>query len=195
MEQNFYNTVETFVFNSFRNVQKEYEIKHFVRTVFWIKQIHPNVDEAMLVSAISHDIERAFRMEDMLILKKEFGYADINFYRRHEERGAEIISEFLKKNGAKMQFIRKVHLLILTHEEGGNEEQNALKNADSISFLENNAEDLIERKTELVGRQKIRNKIDWMYTRISCDYAKSIATPYFEKAIDTLNKKHELLLL
>ena len=186
MNHNFYNVVEAFVFNSFRNVQKEREIKHFVRTVFWIKQIYPKADEAVLISAISHDIERAFRTEDMYIKEKKNGYTDTEFYRLHEERGAEIISDFLKKNGATELLIQKVHSLVLKHEEGGTEEQDALKDADSISFLENNADYLIESKIQLVGTEIIRSKIDWMYTRIYSERAKNIATPFYEQAINKL---------
>ena len=32
---------------------------HFDRTVYWLQQLRPDADGALLIAAISHDIERA----------------------------------------------------------------------------------------------------------------------------------------
>ena len=44
-----YNKAEQFVKGSFTKKGKTYQIKHFVRTAYWIKQLKPNADEALLI--------------------------------------------------------------------------------------------------------------------------------------------------
>lgn len=59
-----YQRVEQFVVNSFTKADNEKGIKHFERTVYWVQQLKPEADEALLIAAIAHDIERAFRESD-----------------------------------------------------------------------------------------------------------------------------------
>ena len=66
MDLHIYNAAEQFVVNSFNNAGKPTQIKHFVQTVHWLKVLTPESDEALLVAAIAHDIERAFRQKDLL---------------------------------------------------------------------------------------------------------------------------------
>lgn len=111
----------------------------------------------------------------------------IEFFRPHEEKGAEIITEFLKKEGANQTLIKKVKLLISRHEEGGNEEQDFLKDADSLSFFENNIPSFLKKAREQ-GKENIKKKFDWMFNRISSKNAKQIAKPWYEKAVKELEK-------
>ena len=55
-----YDKVEKFVEKSYKG---KFGMVHFKRTVYWIRELKPNADEAMLIAAIAHDIERAFRKE------------------------------------------------------------------------------------------------------------------------------------
>jgi len=182
-----FNKVEQFVKQSFINISQESQIKHFERTVFWVKKLNPESDEALLISAIAHDIERAFRTKEQHDKKKTWGFTHPEFFRTHEEKGAEIITEFLKKEGANQTLIKKVKLLISRHEEGGNEEQDFLKDADSLSFFENNIPSFL-KKTREQGKENIRKKFDWMFNRISSKNAKQIAKPWYEKAVNELEK-------
>lgn len=181
-----YTKAEQFVKDSFTRKGKTYQIEHFVRTAHWIKQLRPNADEALLISAIAHDIERAFRQNDVLEKKYSVGFTDKEFLRPHEERGAEIISEFLKKQGAKKEMIERVKILVSRHEEGGNEDQDLLKDADSISFFENNLQLFLRDKVNEMGKKKVKQKFDWMYNRISSEKAKQIVKAWYEKAIKDL---------
>lgn len=90
MDLKIYKKVEQFVFDSFNKAEKSSQIEHFIRTVFWLKELKPDADEALLVSAIAHDIERASRQKDVLEKISKVGFTDAEFYRPHEERGAEI---------------------------------------------------------------------------------------------------------
>ncbi len=135
MTYKIYNKTKKFVIDSFNKADKREQIEHFTRTVYWLKKLKPNVDEALLTAAISHDIERAYRSKEMANKGGEVGYANPAYYRDHEERGAEIIVNFLKQQKADTVFINKVSKLIARHEEGGDNGQNLLKDADSISFF------------------------------------------------------------
>ena len=158
-----------------------------MRTVYWAKKLKPKAGEALFIAALAHDIERAFRQKDVLEREKLFGYADKEFLRLHMERSAQIIAEFLKEQKAGKDLIEKVKELVSKHEFGGSEEQNILKDADSISFFENNAERFLIKHLPIVGKEIVKKKIDWMYERISSEKAKKTAKPFYEKAIKKLN--------
>ncbi len=86
--------------------------------------------------------------------------------------------------------INKVVHLIRGHEVGGDNNQNILMDADSLSFVENNADIFLSRYDEL-GYNKIREKFDWMFNRISDKKRKEIARPYYEdmiKKLESFNK-------
>ena len=180
-----YNKAEQFVIDSFNNIDKPHQIKHFIRTAYWVKQLEPNSDEALLIAAVAHDIERAFRQKD--ILEKKYLVNELEFLRPHEERGAEIIAKFLKKEGAKKELINKIKMLVSRHEEGGNTDQNLLKDADSISFFENNVKFFFEGELlKLFGKENVKKKLDWMYNRITSKKAKEIVGAWYSKSIKAL---------
>jgi hypothetical protein len=182
----FFDKVEQFVKESFIRIGQESQIKHFERTVYWIKELNPRSDEVLLISAIAHDIERAFRTKEPPEKIIGVGFTHPESFRPHEEKGAEIIAEFLKKNGANQTLIEEIKTLISRHEEGGNERQNLLKDADSLSFFENNIPSFLKKVGEQ-GKENIRKKFDWMFERISSQNAKQIAKPGYEKAIKDLD--------
>lgn len=184
-----YDKAEKFVIDSFTKIGKAHQIKHFERTVYWLKELRPDADEALLIAAISHDIERAYRKEDMLEKKQTSSYASKDYFRPHEERGAEIIADFLKKENADPEMILRVKTLVSRHEEGGDEDQNLLKDADSISFFENNVPVFLTKNLPEVGKEKIKEKFDWMFNRITSEKAKQIVKEWYQKAIHDLEKK------
>ncbi len=118
-------------------------IPHFERTVFWLEKFLPNCGEAERIAAYAHDIERAFRDETR---KAPDDYLNIDFLRSHEEGGAEIMRKFLTENNASDELIATVIHLISRHEEGGDSAQNALMDADSVSFFETNVENFVRKK-------------------------------------------------
>lgn len=187
MDLPIYNQAEQFVFDSFNKIDKSNQLQHFIRTVHWLKVLSPDADEALLVAAIAHDIERGFRQKDVLEKKHTVGYTDLDFLRPHEERGAEIIGDFLKHLNVDANFIERVKMLVSRHEEGGNDDQNLLKDADSVSFFENNVSLFLDKKSLEVGKEKVKQKFDWMFNRITSEKAKQIAQPFYEEAIRSLN--------
>jgi len=192
MDLRIYNEAEQFVFDSFNKAEKPSQIKHFVQTVHWLKILSPDADEALLVAAIAHDIERAFRLKDVLEKKTSAGFTSIEFYRPHEERGAEIIADFLKHQNVDDGFIERVKKLVSRHEEGGDDDQNLLKDADSVSFFETNVSLFLGEKVKEDGKDKVKQKFDWMFDRITSEKAKQIAQPFYDKAISDLNTSPEI---
>jgi len=187
MNQELYKKAEQFVRDSFTKIGKSSQIKHFKRTVYWVKELKADADKALLISAITHDIERAFRKKDVIEKKHTLSYANPEFFRPHEERGAEIITDFLKKEGAEQKLIERVKMLVSRHEEGGNDDQNLLKDADSISFFENNVPVFLDKYVPEVGKEKVREKFDWMFNRITSKKAKQITQQWYEEAIKNLD--------
>lgn len=186
MDLSIYKKAEQFVINSFNKIEESSQIKHFVQTVYWLKILRPEADEALLVAAIAHDIERAFRQKDILEIKAQVGITNVEYYRTHEERGAEIIADFLKSQNIDGVFIERVKKLVSRHEEGGDDDQNLLKDADSISFFETNAPFFINSPKN-ISKQGVKDKFDWMFNRITLEKAKQIAEPLYEKAIRDLD--------
>lgn len=169
----FLKTVE-YIDKSFQGKQKA----HFERTVFWLEKFLSNTTEAQKIAAYSHDIERAFRNENNLVPKN---YLTKAFLKIHQERGAKIMSEFLNSEKASGSLIKTVKHLVSKHEVGGDTEQNALMDADSVSFFETNAEMFVNKKTPIEGYKKIKEKLDWMFNRISSDEHKKFAQKNYKK--------------
>ncbi len=186
MPSKLYQQVEEFVEDSFTKAGKAHQIKHFKRTAYWVKQLRPDADDALLISAVAHDIERAYRQKDLLEKKHTAGFTHKEFFGPHQDRGAEIIEDFLKKQGAAQELVDRVKMLVSKHEEGGNEDQNLVKDADSVSFFENNVEHFLTDKIDEVGKEKVKMKLDWMFNRISSEKAKQITRPWYEQAIKRL---------
>jgi hypothetical protein len=179
-----YEKVEQFVTDSFQKAGKEGSLLHLMRTVYWLKKLYPRADEYMCIAAVSHDIERAYRdhttMEKLL---DEKDFKSPEFLRLHQDKGAEIIEVFLREEGVDLEQIERVKEMITHHEEGGNEEQNWIKDADSVSFFENNISHFIQKQLPLYGKKRVKLKFDWMYNRITSAKAKQIAAQWYRKAL------------
>lgn len=181
-----FEKIREFVYKSFKG--NPAQMLHFDRTVYWFEQLKPDADEASRIAAVGHDIERAFQDP-----KEGFGstnkrFTDQDELKHHQEKGAEILAKFLRDNGASEECITKVKYLVSKHEVGGDVDQNLLKDADSLSFVENNADIFLSRLDKL-GYDRVKEKFDWMYNRISDAKAKEIARPFYESMIRKLNQK------
>lgn len=154
---------------------------HFERTVYWLKKLEPDADEALLVAAYAHDIERAFRLK-----KKLFKFDSAKKEREHQEKGGKIMRDFLISIGCDKKFSNRVRDLISHHEVGGNPDQDLLKDADSISFLEVSA--IRHAKKKWLSKGEILRKVVRMYTRITSETAREFAKPFYKRAREVLEK-------
>jgi len=163
---------------------------HLIRTAYWVKKLDPKTSDALVLAALTHDIERVFK-EDRNPPTPEFGGAkwdDPIYSQWHSERSAKFTEEFLKKEGESEELIKKTTDLIKLHELGGNPEADLLKDADSLSFLEVNVALFISMVPDKLSKDEILEKLNFMFNRITDEKAKIIAKQLYDKAILKLNK-------
>jgi hypothetical protein len=181
-----YRAVEKFIDESFakEGAKHSHTPIHLKLTVECLKQLKPDADEALLVAALSHDIERSFFDRKV----KGDTFTNQDYLRAHQERSAEIITNFLVSINVDDKFIKRVHHLVVKHEVGGDTDQNLLKDADSLSFFKGEGYESIAKSRPDAD---LRGKIDYMYNRISSDTAKEIANPLYNEAIKWLGVDNE----
>ena len=178
-----YDKVEEFVKESFINAGKEASIKHFIRTAYWINVLKPVADEALLVSGVAHDIERSFNGDWVKCSTNP------DILNKHQDLSAAKIAEFLKSLHTGSELIDRVKMLVGHHEDGGNDDQNILKDADSISYFENQASrHAIEWQKKGKSVEDIKNKFDYTFNKITSLKARQIAKPMYNDAIKKLTK-------
>ncbi|MBI2128808.1 DUF4202 family protein [Candidatus Woesearchaeota archaeon] len=178
--------VMSYVNKSFEQCVTSKSVKHFENAVYWVKKLKPDADEAVLIAAYSHDIQRAFRKTNTSETFKILDFNNPALLEEHQEEGARLISDFLKKEGYDEKNIQRVYNMVRHHEEGGDEESNLIKDADSISYFETNSFRHIKHDAPILGKEKVRGKIEWMYNRISSKKARKIAEPMYKKALKLL---------
>ena len=179
MNSPLYLSVVDFVDSSFGK-----HMPHFERTVFWLEQFLPHCGEAERIAAYSHDIERALRDKT----QTTESFLGSEFLRMHQEGWAEIMRKFLTEKWASEEMISKVVHLISRHEVGGDDDQNALMDADSVSFFETNAESFVRNKVHEEGYEKIREKLEWMFRRIYSEIARMEAQKNYDYWMGELEK-------
>ncbi len=173
---------------SFAAIDNQLVVLHLERTATWLLKLNPEADEALLIAAVSHDIERAFR-EDHVYQKmflSDNAFNDPDFLDYHQQRSAKIIAEFLKTLNCPTPLCDKVYHLVAHHETGGDPETDLLKDADSLSFFQTNVDLFVTVKTRESSPEKVKSKFDWMFARISDPTAREICRPLYNTALNRL---------
>lgn len=145
------------------------EAEHGENTLKWVWEIKPDASLALQIAALGHDIERSrldrFKSED---------FSDHSEYKRlHSEKGAEMLGELLHNLDIDDKIINDVEDLVRLHEVGGTEEADILRDADSISFFDNNLEFYIGYK----GLEAAKKQAEYKFSRCSeraQDYIKKL---------------------
>ena len=178
-----YNKAEKFTLDAWEKAEKPNDVIHSQRTVYWVKQLKPDAEEALLVAAVAHDIERAVYGD----WKK--GSDDPEALRKHQDQSAKVIGKFLKDEGAGENFIEKVKHLVANHEVGGDEEQNVLCDADCLAFFEEKALRRVKKwKAQEKTKEEIKNNMDFYFSRIISQKAKDIAKEWYEEVLREIEK-------
>lgn len=179
-----FKKAEQFLFDSFG--PDHITDPHLKRTVYWARALDPAADEAVLIAALTHDIQRAEGDRPAITDEafKDFNVEDYLQY--HQEKGGEMMEDFLIRSNAPVELAKKVNHLISKHEVGGDREQDLLRDADSISFLENLVDLFIEEKIPDFGFEAVQKKFKWMFERIGSDKAKQLAEPFYKDALKKL---------
>lgn len=137
------------------------DLRHSKSTRTWVLKLKPDADYALQIAALAHDIDRGFGLN---YTKEKDKFKDyIGYKREHCHESAKIIQKLLLKYNLSQNFIKKVCRLVLNHEFGGNQEDEILKDADSISFFEGNLPTYLRN----YGLTSAKNKIEFMYQRMS----------------------------
>ncbi len=140
---------------------------HSKNTLEWLLKLAPDADDALRVSALGHDIERA--MEGRKVKREAFRDFD-EFKSAHARNSAEILKGIMEECGIEDRgFIDDVYNLVLRHESGGDPRSDLLKDADGISFFHVNLPLYFERN----GWDETERRCIWGYRRLS-DMARDI---------------------
>jgi len=164
-------------------IEPFYDAEHLRQTVVWMLRLDPRAPEPLLMAALTHDMERHFpggTQPD----KAAGAWDDVEYNTRHARRSAAIVSDWLLEHGMSEAFVDQVIPPILEHEFGGSDTGNLIQAADSLSFLEVDA-DLVMRwvvhgeTTPELGKRKLQ----WMYERIQIEDARESARPIYDEAV------------
>ena len=170
-----------------RWIEPYWNARHLLRTRDWALELDANASEALRLAALTHDIERHFPggpRFDPLTMRPD----DVVYNREHSERSARIVADWLREQGAPEELVAEARELVLAHEWGGTPAADVVQAADSLSFLEVNAEEVLVQWLR-EGRAQpdgARAKLDWMFERIRLPQAAEQARPLYDRALDAL---------
>jgi hypothetical protein len=151
--------------------------RHLVRTRDWLLELDPGAGLALRLAALTHDIERHFPGGPTP------DPGDPGYARRHAERSALLVYDWLESQAAPAELVGDVVRLIAAHEAGGWPEADLLQAADSLSFLEVNADRPIAwvrdgRAEPAAARARLRH----MHDRIAVEQARDLAAALLHEA-------------
>ena len=156
---------------------------HLMRTRDWLVELEPRAGLALRLAALTHDIERQFPggpAPDPV---------DPDYPRRHAERSASIVRDWLERQGADEQLVAEVARLIAAHESGGWREADLLQAADSLSYLEVNAtRPAAWVRAGVCDRSVARAKLRQTYDRIGVQAARTAGAAMIEDAEQRLER-------
>ena len=165
---------------------------HLLQTEVWLQRLKPDASEELLLAALAHDMERAFPGPDSPSLDPKDGVDNPGYNNAHSGRSARIVSDYLREQGAISESIEEVARLIRAHEYGGDDEENLVQAADSLSFLEVNVDlflGWLAAGDKNWDADAVRAKFDWMYERIQIPEARELARPLYEEALLKLESR------
>lgn len=162
--------------------------RHLERTLDWLLELDPGASEAMRLAALTHDMERHFpggpEMDPATTPPDAPGYR-----REHSQRSARIVGEWLREDGAPAPLVADVERLILAHEIGGAPDEDVVQAADSLSFLEVNAELVARWFAEgRCSRERAKQQLGYMFERIRVERARELARPLYEDGLAVVDR-------
>lgn len=166
--------------------------QHLVRAEEWLLILKPDASEELLLATLTHDMERAFPGPDSPTIDPKRGVDDPVYNMAHSERSARIVSAYLQEQGATQESIAQVARFIRVHEYGGNDDENLVQAADSLSFLEVNVDSFLSWLNaghSLWDAEAVSAKFTWMYERIQIPQARELARPMYEEAMLKLESR------
>jgi hypothetical protein len=159
--------------------------RHLLRTEEWLLELDPGASERLRIAAVLHDIERAFPAPGT-DWDSARDWDNPVYNRWHQDRCAEIASNWLREQGASDDLVDGVDALIRVHEDGGWPEADLLQAADSLSFLDTLTPLTISwvqsgRSTPERAKAKLSSSLDRIDP--SLERAVELARPMLAKAL------------
>lgn len=143
------------------------DVFHSINTLEWLLKLDPDADTALRTAAQGHDIERG--LEDRMIQSMNFDTYD-EFKQAHALNCAEILVEIMEDFGVEQKIIDDVAHLVANHETGGNERENLLKDADTLSFFHVCLPLYFDRK----GTEMTKKRCVWGFKKLSDHLKKNV---------------------
>jgi len=170
-------------------VASYWNARHLYRTLDWLFVLEPSAGLALRIAALTHDMERHYPGPDAPVMDARFGIPNRAYEQAHQERSARIVAAWLTEQGADPALVEAVRQLVAAHEWGGWPEADLLQAADSLSFLEVNAERFI--RLGLTGErgytpERVAQHFRYMADRIRSARARSLAQPLLQRALAQL---------
>ncbi len=163
--------------------------RHLRRTLYWLEQLQPEADPALRLAALCHDVQRAEEVESGAAHGVFTSLTGEAYLAHHQRQGARMVVEFLAHAGVDEDLVRRVAELVASHEVGGDDDRNALLDADSISFFENSVGYVLEMVGPGQTAAGLREKFEWMFARIRSARARELARPLYEAAMGRLQER------
>jgi hypothetical protein len=132
---------------------------HSINTLEWVLELRPDADAALRIAALGHDIERA---DEKRRVQADGCDSYAQFKESHAINSAEILSEIMEKLGFDPEFTADVARLAAHHEAGGNDREELLKNADTLSFFQVCLPLYYDRH----GAARTRKRLVWGYRKL-----------------------------
>ncbi len=156
---------------------------HSRNTLAWLLKLKPDADNALQIAALGHDIERA--LTERKILRTDFANYD-KFKVAHARNSAEILKEIMLECGVQDHIIKEVYHLVCSHETGGGQRADLIRDADSISFFEVNLPLYFKRNTF----EETKRRCIWGYKRLSAKVKPLVLTiSYCNRELAALVKR------
>ncbi len=152
--------------------------RHAESTVEWVFRLMPEADRALQLAALGHDVDRA--IESRRVRKDCFQSFD-QFKAAHALNSSEIVGEILLECGVDEEVRSEVCRLVRLHETGGDERSDVLRNADAISYFQDNLSLYFARN----GWEETKRRSLWGFSRISPELQAIVARFSFDS--DNLN--------
>jgi hypothetical protein len=146
---------------------------HAENTLAWILKLSPEADEALQLAALGHDIDRA--IETRRVQKNSFCNFD-EFKAAHASNSAEILRSILEECDVDERVTVEVCRLVRLHETGGDERSDILKNADALSYFQDNLPLYFARN----GWMETKRRSMWGYARLSPEFRQIVGQFRFE---------------
>ena len=134
--------------------------RHSKNTLEWLLRLKPDADEALKITALGHDIDRA--MNERKVKRADFNDFD-EFKAAHARNSAGILREIMGDCGLEKDMLEEVYRLVCIHEVGGDPYSDLLKDADAISYFDVNLPLYFERN----GWVETKRRSVWGYQRLS----------------------------